>query len=170
MITPAVGTRQSFTAPFCPISSIGTGHIICRSRTSKYCAKKKRTTFMAHLPIEIYAICQNVSFDDFRKYCSFPRDFANRKGYLKTNPIFPLFSFATRLAQTGVDPYTIQKLIGHTSFTTTQRYAHHFVESLRREIEYLEVSRKKREGKISTMSTLDDRKRAGGSKKIDVTR
>ena len=59
-------------------------------------------------------------------------------------------TFATRLAQTGVDPYTIQKLMGHTSFTTTQRYAHHFVESLRRGIEYLEVSRKEREEKIIT--------------------
>jgi hypothetical protein len=50
MITPAVGTRQSFAIPFRPISSIGTGHIMCRSRTSKYCALyKKRTTFMAHL-------------------------------------------------------------------------------------------------------------------------
>jgi integrase len=55
------------------------------------------------------------------------------------------------LAQTGVDPYTIQKLMGHSSFTTTQRYAHHFAESLRRGIEYLEVSRKEREEKISTI-------------------
>ena len=60
------------------------------------------------------------------------------------------YTSATRLAQTGVDPYTIQKLMGHTRFTTTQRYAHHFVESLRRGIESLEVSRREREEKIST--------------------
>jgi integrase len=59
-------------------------------------------------------------------------------------------TFATRLAQTGVDPYTIQKLMGHTSFTTTQRYAHHFVESLRRGIECMEVSRRESEEKIIT--------------------
>jgi integrase len=58
-------------------------------------------------------------------------------------------TFAARLAQTGVDPYTIQKLMGHTSFTTTQRYAHHFVESLRRGIECLEESSKEREKKIA---------------------
>jgi integrase len=59
-------------------------------------------------------------------------------------------TFATRLAQTGVDPYTIQKLMGHTSFTTTQRYAHHFVESLRRGIESLEASRRERAEKSIT--------------------
>ncbi len=58
-------------------------------------------------------------------------------------------TFATRLAQNGVDPYTIQKLMGHTSFTTTQRYAHHFVESLRRGIESLEGARKEREDGLS---------------------
>jgi integrase len=54
-------------------------------------------------------------------------------------------TFATRLARSGVDPYTIQKLMGHTSFTTTQRYAHHFVESLRRGIKHLDVSRNERQ-------------------------
>jgi hypothetical protein len=34
MITPAVGTRQSFAAPFGPISSIGAGHLAGRERTS----------------------------------------------------------------------------------------------------------------------------------------
>jgi integrase len=50
-------------------------------------------------------------------------------------------TFASRLAQSGVDPYTIQKLMGHSSFTMTERYAHHFVESLRRGIEYYDASR-----------------------------
>ena len=46
-------------------------------------------------------------------------------------------TFATRLAQNGVDPLTTQKLLGHKSFTTTQRYAHHYTESLRRGIDSL---------------------------------
>ena len=59
-------------------------------------------------------------------------------------------TFASRLAQNGNDPYSIQKLMGHTSFSTTQRYAHHFVESLRKGIESLEAARQERDGKIST--------------------
>jgi integrase len=59
-------------------------------------------------------------------------------------------TFASRLAQNGIDPYSIQKLMGHTSFSATQRYVHHFVESLRRGIKSLEVSRVQRDEKIST--------------------
>ena len=50
-------------------------------------------------------------------------------------------TFASRLAQAGVDPYSIQRLMGHKCFSTTQRYAHHYVESLRRGIESMESSR-----------------------------
>jgi integrase len=65
-------------------------------------------------------------------------------------------TFASRLAQNGIDPYTTQKLMGHASFATTQRYAHHFVESLRRGIESLEISRKKRaEGSITNLAQFD---------------
>jgi integrase len=59
-------------------------------------------------------------------------------------------TFASRLAQNGIDPYTVQKLMGHTSFSTTQRYAHHFVESLRKGIESLEASRQERAQKSIT--------------------
>ena len=52
-------------------------------------------------------------------------------------------TFATRLAQQGVDPYTIQRLMGHKTFTTTQRYAHHNTESLRRGITVLDASQPK---------------------------
>ena len=56
-------------------------------------------------------------------------------------------TFATRLAQNGVDLFTIQKLLGHKSFATTQRYAHHYTESLRRGInvldEYTEAMKKR---------------------------
>ncbi|OPY65759.1 MAG: Tyrosine recombinase XerD [Syntrophorhabdaceae bacterium PtaU1.Bin034] len=43
-------------------------------------------------------------------------------------------TFATRLAQNGVDLFTIQKLLGHKSYATTERYSHHYTESLRRGI------------------------------------
>jgi len=60
-------------------------------------------------------------------------------------------TFASRLAQSGVDPYSVQKLMGHKTFTTTQRYAHHYSESLRVGIRALEVSRMERNQKISTI-------------------
>jgi site-specific recombinase XerD len=47
-------------------------------------------------------------------------------------------SFATRLAQRGIDLFTVQKLLGHKSYDTTQRYAHHCAESLRRGITVLD--------------------------------
>jgi integrase len=47
-------------------------------------------------------------------------------------------TFATRLAQRGVDLYRISKLLGHQGITMTQRYAHHCPESLRIGIEVLE--------------------------------
>ena len=40
-------------------------------------------------------------------------------------------TFATRLVQGGVDSYKVQRLLGHKSPTMTQRYAHHYPESLR---------------------------------------
>lgn len=81
-------------------------------------------------------------------------------------------TFATRLAQTGVDPYTIQKLMGHTSFTTTQRYAHHFVESFRggsNAWRYPGGRARKNYHKFITMSASDDLKWLGDPKNIDVT-
>jgi site-specific recombinase XerD len=32
--------------------------------------------------------------------------------------------YASRLVQSGVDLYTVQKLLGHSSIEMTQRYAH----------------------------------------------
>ena len=49
-------------------------------------------------------------------------------------------TFATRLAQRGVDIYKISKLLGHHSVSMTQRYAHHCPESLRDGIQVLEHS------------------------------
>ncbi len=47
-------------------------------------------------------------------------------------------TFATRLAQKGVDIYKIAKLLGHEDIRMTQRYAHHCPESLRDGVEILE--------------------------------
>ncbi len=48
-------------------------------------------------------------------------------------------TFATRLAQAGVDLYKISKLLGHKDIKMTQRYAHHCPDSLRDGVEILEV-------------------------------
>jgi len=48
-------------------------------------------------------------------------------------------TFATRLAQSGVDLYKICKLLGHKDIKTTQRYAHHCPDSLRDGVEVLET-------------------------------
>jgi len=47
-------------------------------------------------------------------------------------------TFATRLAQAGVDFYKIGKLLGHKDIRMTQRYAHHYPESLRDGVEVLD--------------------------------
>lgn len=47
-------------------------------------------------------------------------------------------TFATRLAQSGVDIYTIAKLLGHKDIRMTQRYAHHYPESLRSGVNILD--------------------------------
>ena len=47
-------------------------------------------------------------------------------------------TFATRLVQSGIDLYTVSKLLGHRDITTTQRYAHHYPESLRSGVEVLD--------------------------------
>lgn len=47
-------------------------------------------------------------------------------------------TFATRLVQAGVDIYKVQKLMRHKSPIMTQRYAHHFSESLRDGVQVLD--------------------------------
>ena len=52
-------------------------------------------------------------------------------------------TFATRLIQNGVDVYKVQTLLGHKSPGMTQRYAHHYSESLRDGVEVLDRVRKR---------------------------
>ena len=47
-------------------------------------------------------------------------------------------TFATRLVQSGVDLYVVQKLLGHKSIMMTERYAHHYPESLRPSVKALD--------------------------------
>ncbi len=47
-------------------------------------------------------------------------------------------TFATRLVQSGIDLYKVQSLLGHKSPFMTQRYAHHYPESLRDGVEVLD--------------------------------
>ena len=47
-------------------------------------------------------------------------------------------TYGTRLAQSGVDLYTIAKLLGQKDIRSTQRYAHHCTQSLRRGLNILE--------------------------------
>ena len=47
-------------------------------------------------------------------------------------------TFATRLAQAGIDLYMIAKLLGHKDIKMTQRYSHHCPESLRSGVEVLD--------------------------------
>ena len=49
---PAVGTRQSFADPFCPISSIGTGHTIMPVENEQVMHVYEMHHVMAHLPSE----------------------------------------------------------------------------------------------------------------------
>ncbi len=48
-------------------------------------------------------------------------------------------TFATRLAQKGIDIYKISKLLGHHDIRMTQRYSHHCPDSLRDGVQILEV-------------------------------
>jgi hypothetical protein len=47
-------------------------------------------------------------------------------------------TFATRMVQAGVDLYKVSKLMGHKDISTTQRYAHHYPESLRSGVDALD--------------------------------
>lgn len=52
-------------------------------------------------------------------------------------------TFATRVVQAGKDLYKVQMLLGHKTPSMTQRYAHHYPESLRDGVEVLDELKKK---------------------------
>ena len=64
-------------------------------------------------------------------------------------------TFATRLIQAGVDFYKVQKLLGHKTPLMTQRYAHHYPESLRDAVEVLDKY-------VTNLSQLDGDKISQG--------
>ena len=47
-------------------------------------------------------------------------------------------TFATRLVQSGKDLYQVQSLLSHKTLSMTQRYAHHYPESLREAVRVLD--------------------------------
>ncbi len=51
-------------------------------------------------------------------------------------------TFATRIVQAGKDLYKVQVLLGHKTPIMTQRYAHHYPESLRDGVEVLDKMKK----------------------------
>lgn len=51
-------------------------------------------------------------------------------------------TFATRMVQAGKDLYKVQVLLGHKTPIMTQRYAHHYPESLRDGVEVLDKMKK----------------------------
>lgn len=63
-------------------------------------------------------------------------------------------TFATRLAQQGVDLYTIQRLLGHKSPIMTQRYAHHSPESLRWAVDRLSVTIQSQSGDVAMAGVI----------------
>ena len=64
----------------------------------------------------------------------------------------------TRMVQAGVDLYKVQRLLGHKSPIMTQRYAHHYPESLRDGIEVLDVRRKVSTNYIWTQPSVQRRR------------
>jgi integrase len=61
-------------------------------------------------------------------------------------------TFASRLAQGGIDLYLIQKYLGHQDPRMVQKYSHHSIESLRRGIEVLDRLNQKRPKSLSQFS------------------
>ena len=81
----------------------------------------------------------------FRRACD--------KGSIKNFRFHDLIhTFATRLAQSVVDIYLIQRLLGHKDPKMVQCYAHHSVESLRRGIDTLQ--RANEEGRVFKLAQI----------------
>jgi hypothetical protein len=52
-------------------------------------------------------------------------------------------SFGTRLGESGADPYTIMKAMGHSSITVSQKYVHPTPEAMERAFERLNAANEK---------------------------
>ena len=97
------------------------------------------------------AIRQSVTDLVFHSQTGTPLDGSNIRrclnSALKTAKVHDLHfhdlrhTFATRMVQAGVDLYKVQRLLGHKSPVMTQRYAHHYPESLRDGVEVLDMRR-----------------------------
>jgi integrase len=63
---------------------------------------------------------------------------------------------ATRMVQMGKDLYKVQKILGHKTPSMTQRYAHHYPESLRDAVEVLDnrVTNMSQSGRIEENQSL----------------
>ncbi len=83
------------------------------------CQRNGKKIYPNNLRTSFYTVLRKVGIEDFRWH-----DLRH--------------TFATRLAQAGVDLYKISRLLGHKDIKMTQRYAHHCPDSLRNGVEILE--------------------------------
>lgn len=67
-------------------------------------------------------------------------------------------TFATRLVQSGIDLYKVSKLLGHKSIKETERYAHHYPESLRDSVNILDNLTTKNRLNYPDFRTVDTNK------------
>lgn len=87
----------------------------------------------------VFASCHETKIDESHLVRAFCR--VRERANLEDFRFHDLrHTFATRLAQKGVDLYKIQRLLGHKTGVMTQRYAHHSPESLREGVRVLDPS------------------------------
>jgi len=61
-------------------------------------------------------------------------------------------TYASWLVQNGVDLYTVQKLMGHSTIAMTEKYAHLAPDNLKAAVRVLEKSLEKNKGKSKKTS------------------
>ena len=64
-------------------------------------------------------------------------------------------TFASWLVQTGVDLYTVQKLMGHSTISMTERYAHLAPDNLKSAVKKLEDSINRERSKNEKAEVID---------------